>query len=787
MARKKQEVQLQVEVETQEEWEEMLAKEGVTVVDVYQDWSGPCKAMISNFRRFKNELGDDLLRFAIAKADTVDALERYRGKCQPCFLFFAGGVLVDVVRGANCPQIQRMVVDQLAKEHKVLDGSAERKEIKDPLLASGGEKDVGGDEEEDEEGSDDGSKKLSSVSTHDINEVCTKLSSTSFHGKKGVSVAIIKPDLVAAGKVDEVIDKMKEHGIEILEREERQLSPEDAKEFYSHLAEEEFFEKLIEFMSSGPSVVLVITKGDTGDTIIEEWRELLGPKKVEEAKDQAPDSLRAQYGTEELQNALHGSDSNESAMRELAFFFPGFNVPSLPSTKPKAGKSAASEPKIQRTLALIRPEALAEKKDEILAKIAESGFTIAMSKEMHLTKEQAEEFYSEHKEQEYFEELTTRMSNAPLLALALAREDAVDAWRDKLGPKMPEEAKEQAPESLRAQFSVEGCPINTLHGSDSTDTAQKELEYFFGPVEQTIAVIKPEAYQTQDEIMKTIKEAGFHIAAKKQTELTKEIAAEFYKEHQDKEYFDDLTTHMSSGPTLFMVLSRENAVEGWRSIIGPTDPEQAKEAAPESLRAKLGQDVKANAVHGSSTADHAKESIKLVFGDVEFSSDAENGGGIAEAASAQAPAPETGNEVLAPAAEETSEQAPASDEQAPVTESEAPAADEQAPAAEEQPAPEEQAPVAEEQTQEQEQSPEAVETTEEQTQEAAPEAEEAAPAPEESTPAPDEGAIPDEQAPAIESAEDSSAPVEEAEATEQSAAETPAGEAAADEQKPVEE
>ena len=69
---------------------------------------------------------------------------------------FQGGVLVDVVRGANCPQIQRMIVDQLGKEHKVLDGTAERKEIKDPLLAAGGEKDEGGDEDDDEEGSDEG-------------------------------------------------------------------------------------------------------------------------------------------------------------------------------------------------------------------------------------------------------------------------------------------------------------------------------------------------------------------------------------------------------------------------------------------------------------------------------------------------------------------------------------------------------------------------------------------------------------------------------------------------------
>uniref|UniRef100_A0A3B4ACD0 Nucleoside diphosphate kinase B n=1 Tax=Periophthalmus magnuspinnatus TaxID=409849 RepID=A0A3B4ACD0_9GOBI len=67
----------------------MLATKGLTVVDVYQQWCGPCRAVISLLRKIKNELGDDLLHFAIAEADSIDALERYRGKCEPTFLFYA--------------------------------------------------------------------------------------------------------------------------------------------------------------------------------------------------------------------------------------------------------------------------------------------------------------------------------------------------------------------------------------------------------------------------------------------------------------------------------------------------------------------------------------------------------------------------------------------------------------------------------------------------------------------------------------------------------------------------
>ncbi|CAH1788238.1 unnamed protein product [Owenia fusiformis] len=632
MSKRKQEIALQQELETQEEWEEMLAKEGLIVIDVYQEWCGPCKALVTNLKRYKNETADDLLHFAVAKADTIDALERYRGKCEPCFLFFAGGVLVAVRRGANSPCILKSIAEQLKKEHAVLDGDAEREEIRDPGLA-----DI-----EPEKGADD--------------EDDTEKEAEEEAIKKEVTVAILKPDIVKEeGKVEEILQKMEEAGIEVLEKTEKQLTEEEAREFYAHQKEEEWFEELITHMTSGPSFVLVLTKGDTGENVIQGWRDMIGPTMVEDAKENAPESLRAQYGSEKYFNALHGSDSKETSARELAFFFPDFNVPVVPGSGPK--------PKIQRTLALIRPDALTESKDAILEKIRAAGFEVALQKEVQLTKEQAEEFYKEHEGQDYFEELTTRMSSGPLLALGLAREDGIERWRDMLGPKEVDKAKEEAPESLRAQFAVEDVPINPLHGSDSPSTAEKEIDYFF-PMQQTLAVVKPDAYDNRDEIMDKIKEAGFHIAARKETELTKEMAEAFYKDQNDKEFFSDLTEHMTSGPTLFMVLSRNDAVDGWRSVIGPTDPEQAKEAAPETLRAKYGKDVKANALHGSSSVNHAHEGIKEIFGDLEFNKDEETGEGEKENEDTDEPADGEGEEKEEdPAGEEEQEGAGDADDE----------------------------------------------------------------------------------------------------------------------------
>ncbi|XP_071148197.1 thioredoxin domain-containing protein 6-like isoform X6 [Mytilus edulis] len=601
--RRKAEIQLQMHIESQEEWEDLLSKEGLNVIDVYQEWCGPCTGMVSNFKKIKNEMGDPLLKFCTAKADMIDSLDKYRGHCEPCFLFYAGGCLVAVVRGANSPKILRTITEQLKQEHKCLDGGSERKEIKDPFIAQleSKEKETEKEEEEEEEEMNRLRYKGEIINYGDTLEIS--------EGVKEVTVALIKPDAVEAGKVDQILEDIKAAGIEILKHEERKLTEDEVRQFYSHLQDQDFFEDLVKFMTSGPSHVLALTKGKTGENIIDEFRDLIGPTDVEEAKTQKPESLRAKHGQQTFMNALHGSSSADMATRELAFFFPDFVAPHVD------GKA----PKLQRTLALVRPEAFRLHKDEIISKIRESGFKVAMQKEMQLTKEMAEEFYKEHTGQEYFDQLVTNMSSGPVLALGLAREDAIEGWRSMLGPKEVDKAKEEAPESLRAKFAVDDA-INSLHGSDSEDTAKKELDFFF-PMEQTVAVIKPDAEGTKDEIIDRIHEAGFKIAARKETKLTKEIAEEFYADHKDKDYYNDLVEHMTSGPTYLMVLSREGAVDGWRSLIGPTDPTQAKEVSPDSIRATYGKSILENAVHGSSDPEHAKKTIKTIFGDLKFTPD----------------------------------------------------------------------------------------------------------------------------------------------------------------------
>ncbi|XP_008264450.2 thioredoxin domain-containing protein 6 isoform X1 [Oryctolagus cuniculus] len=325
MGSRKKEAALQVNISTQELWEEMLSSKGLTVVDVYQGWCGPCKPAVSLFQKLRLEVGPDLLHFALAEADSLDVLNKYRGRCEPTFLFYAGGELVAVVRGANAPLLQKTILDQLEAEKQVLAEGGERKAIKDEALSD-----------------EDGCLSRGKDGRADEDVVSSE---------KTCTLAIIKPDAVVHGKADEIMVKIQEAGFDILTSEERTMTEAEMRLFYQHRAGEEAFEKLVRHMCSGPSHLLILTRTEGAEDVVTAWRDFMGPCDPHVARREQPESLRAQYGTEMPCNAVHGSRDREDANKELALLFPNFR---FTDTETPQGKSCRqSWPLLKRNVWLL--------------------------------------------------------------------------------------------------------------------------------------------------------------------------------------------------------------------------------------------------------------------------------------------------------------------------------------------------------------------------------------------------------------------------------------------------
>jgi len=133
---------------------------------------------------------------------------------------------------------------------------------------------------------------------------------------------------------------------------------------------------------------------------------------------------------------------------------------------------------------------------------------------------------------------------------------------------------------------------------------------------RTFTMIKPDAVGAGNTgaITKMIEEAGFRIVAMKKTLLSKERAGQFYAVHKERPFYNDLTSYMSSGPIVPMILEKDNAVEDFRKLIGATNP---KEAAEGTIRALFAESIEANAIHGSDSDENAEIEGKFFFSDVE--------------------------------------------------------------------------------------------------------------------------------------------------------------------------
>ena len=131
-------------------------------------------------------------------------------------------------------------------------------------------------------------------------------------------------------------------------------------------------------------------------------------------------------------------------------------------------------------------------------------------------------------------------------------------------------------------------------------------------IEQTLSIIKPDAVERNltEKIKEKFLENELIIKNQKKIQITREEAAEFYKVHQTKPFYDRLCNYLSSGPIVVMILEGENAITINRKIMGATDPKQADDG---TIRKEFGISIDKNSVHGSDSPDNAKKEINFFF------------------------------------------------------------------------------------------------------------------------------------------------------------------------------
>ncbi len=136
----------------------------------------------------------------------------------------------------------------------------------------------------------------------------------------------------------------------------------------------------------------------------------------------------------------------------------------------------------ERTLSIIKPDAVAKNViGEIITRFEKGGLRVAAAKMMRLSKTQAEQFYAVHKERPFFGALVGFMSSGPVLVQVLEGNNAIALNRQIMGATNPKDA---APGTIRADFA-DSIDHNAVHGSDSPETAQQEVAFFFKPEEIT--------------------------------------------------------------------------------------------------------------------------------------------------------------------------------------------------------------------------------------------------------------------------------------------------------------
>ena len=133
----------------------------------------------------------------------------------------------------------------------------------------------------------------------------------------------------------------------------------------------------------------------------------------------------------------------------------------------------------------------------------------------------------------------------------------------------------------------------------------------------TFGIIKPDAVRAGNigAIIQRVTDKGFKIRAMKMLHMSRPVAEGFYAVHRERPFFGELVEFMTSGPSVVMALEKDDAVQAWRDLMGPTDSTKAPKG---TIRGDFGKDVSENAAHGSDSPENARIELSYFFNATEF-------------------------------------------------------------------------------------------------------------------------------------------------------------------------
>lgn len=283
---------------------------------------------------------------------------------------------------------------------------------------------------------------------------------------------------------------------------------------------------------------------------------------------------------------------------------------------------------LERTLGFIKPDTV-EKMGDIIDAISQKGLLISKMRMCQLSQNDAFKFYEEHAGKPFMKDLVNYVAGGPVLAFEIVGDNAIQRWRELIGPTDPSKARSECSSSLRARFGRD-VTHNAVHGSDSVTSASREIAAFFPSGRQslpncvqgtgcTCCLIKPHAIKAgmAGKIIGAIQEAGFTINTIQMFNIEKANVEEFYEVYKGVVHeYPQMVNELCSGPVIAMEITGKDAniiAECFRETAGPADPEIARHLRPRTLRALFGKNKVQNAVHCTDLPEDAPLEVEYFF------------------------------------------------------------------------------------------------------------------------------------------------------------------------------